>query len=270
MLPRACLERHVDDASRDALQFRRPGGVAEWSKAAVLKTAVLARVPGVRIPSPPPRKKAERGTDLGPGGAGESTAICTSVCIPLDEATIQAAIARLTIALTMAADEDILGIVRRTPGAARGAPRVSRRGSRGGEARRHAGAGAEGAREVVWQRSALEPGGLGPFRLLSRGSLVRVQPGVPAENGTDPGRSEAQRHGRDRLRLHLRCTTLDRHLLAIMNVTRLLALTDDPTIAVELVRERAALRHRARGDASRLRRPSTSARERQPWLRGSV
>jgi hypothetical protein len=76
-----------------------------------LKTAVLARVPGVRIPSPPPRKKAERGTDLGPGGAGESTAICTSVCIPLDEATIQAAIARLTIALTMAADEDILGIV---------------------------------------------------------------------------------------------------------------------------------------------------------------
>jgi hypothetical protein len=31
------------------------GGVAEWSMAAVLKTAVLARVPGVRIPSPPPR-----------------------------------------------------------------------------------------------------------------------------------------------------------------------------------------------------------------------
>jgi hypothetical protein len=29
------------------------GGVAEWSKAAVLKTAELARVPGVRIPSPP-------------------------------------------------------------------------------------------------------------------------------------------------------------------------------------------------------------------------
>jgi hypothetical protein len=28
--------------------------VAEWSKAAVLKTAELARVPGVRIPSPPP------------------------------------------------------------------------------------------------------------------------------------------------------------------------------------------------------------------------
>lgn len=32
---------------------RTPGGVAEWSKAAVLKTAVLARAPGVRIPSPP-------------------------------------------------------------------------------------------------------------------------------------------------------------------------------------------------------------------------
>lgn len=30
------------------------GGVAEWSKAAVLKTAVPATVPGVRIPSPPP------------------------------------------------------------------------------------------------------------------------------------------------------------------------------------------------------------------------
>ena len=27
--------------------------MAEWSMAAVLKTAVLARVPGVRIPSPP-------------------------------------------------------------------------------------------------------------------------------------------------------------------------------------------------------------------------
>ncbi len=40
------------------------------------------------------------------------------------------------------------------------------------------------------------------------------------------------------------CTTLDWHLLqaAIVNVTRLLALTDDAAIAVELVRERAALR----------------------------
>ena len=30
------------------------GGVAEWLKAAVLKTVVPARVPGVRIPPPPP------------------------------------------------------------------------------------------------------------------------------------------------------------------------------------------------------------------------
>jgi hypothetical protein len=38
---------------KNKLQFQTLGGVAEWSKAAVLKTAVLARVPGVRIPSPP-------------------------------------------------------------------------------------------------------------------------------------------------------------------------------------------------------------------------
>jgi hypothetical protein len=30
------------------------GGVAEWFNAAVLKTVVPARVPGVRIPPPPP------------------------------------------------------------------------------------------------------------------------------------------------------------------------------------------------------------------------
>jgi hypothetical protein len=30
------------------------GGVAEWSMAADLKSVELARVPGVRIPSPPP------------------------------------------------------------------------------------------------------------------------------------------------------------------------------------------------------------------------
>ena len=35
------------------LASHRSGGVAEWSKAAVLKTAVLERAPGVRIPSPP-------------------------------------------------------------------------------------------------------------------------------------------------------------------------------------------------------------------------
>lgn len=32
------------------------GGVAEWSIAAVLKTVVLVRVPGVRIPLPPLKK----------------------------------------------------------------------------------------------------------------------------------------------------------------------------------------------------------------------
>ena len=36
------------------------GGVAEWSMAAVLKTAVLARAPGVRILSPPPTYCAGR------------------------------------------------------------------------------------------------------------------------------------------------------------------------------------------------------------------
>ena len=36
-----------------AILGREPGGVAEWSKAAVLKTAVPVTVPGVRIPSPP-------------------------------------------------------------------------------------------------------------------------------------------------------------------------------------------------------------------------
>jgi hypothetical protein len=30
------------------------GGMAEWFKAAVLKTVELERVPGVRIPLPPP------------------------------------------------------------------------------------------------------------------------------------------------------------------------------------------------------------------------
>jgi hypothetical protein len=35
------------------VQLRR-GGMAEWSMAAVLKTAVPGRVPGVRIPLPPP------------------------------------------------------------------------------------------------------------------------------------------------------------------------------------------------------------------------
>jgi hypothetical protein len=32
------------------------GGMAEWFKAAVLKTVELGRVPGVRIPLPPPAR----------------------------------------------------------------------------------------------------------------------------------------------------------------------------------------------------------------------
>lgn len=36
------------------------GGLAEWSKAAVLKTVVPARVPGVRIPKPPPIDKSHK------------------------------------------------------------------------------------------------------------------------------------------------------------------------------------------------------------------
>jgi hypothetical protein len=37
------------------------GGLAEWSKAAVLKTAVRATVPGVRIPHPPPQAPTTSG-----------------------------------------------------------------------------------------------------------------------------------------------------------------------------------------------------------------
>jgi hypothetical protein len=39
--------------ARFAYRIRLVGGVAEWSKAAVLKTAVDASPPGVRISSPP-------------------------------------------------------------------------------------------------------------------------------------------------------------------------------------------------------------------------
>jgi hypothetical protein len=42
------------------VQLRR-GGMAEWSMAAVLKTAVPGRVPGVRIPLPPPASQREAG-----------------------------------------------------------------------------------------------------------------------------------------------------------------------------------------------------------------
>src|ERR1017187_4632393 len=41
-----------------------PGGMCEWLKQAVLKTAVPERVPGVRIPLPPPRSLNCRGNRL--------------------------------------------------------------------------------------------------------------------------------------------------------------------------------------------------------------
>ena len=48
------------------------GGLAEWSNAAVLKTVVLARGPGVRIPYPPLLFRGvvqlARTPGLGPGG----------------------------------------------------------------------------------------------------------------------------------------------------------------------------------------------------------
>jgi hypothetical protein len=52
------------------------GGVAEWSKAAVLKTAVPATVPGVRIPSPPLETQLgvqDRSAPVVPGTAQAST-----------------------------------------------------------------------------------------------------------------------------------------------------------------------------------------------------
>jgi hypothetical protein len=76
-----------------------------------LKTGELVRVPWVRIPPPPLVDSGSydesdpEGTDGGPGS------VCTSVCTPLDEATLEAAIARLTIALATAADDDIPELV---------------------------------------------------------------------------------------------------------------------------------------------------------------
>ena len=44
-------------------------------------------------------------------GEGRSAAVCTSVCTPLDEGALQAAIDRLTRALATAADDDIPALV---------------------------------------------------------------------------------------------------------------------------------------------------------------
>ena len=56
---------------RDVVGCDALGGVAEWSKAAVLKTAVDASPPGVRISSPPPKSKAKR--KVADGGSARLT-----------------------------------------------------------------------------------------------------------------------------------------------------------------------------------------------------
>jgi hypothetical protein len=88
------------------------GGVAERSKAAVLKTAVLARVPGVRIPSPPPAKSSTwLGEPEDPDG-GAAGGVCTSICTSSVEAsTLEQAIARITAALATAEDDVIPALV---------------------------------------------------------------------------------------------------------------------------------------------------------------
>jgi hypothetical protein len=40
----------------EGFRYDRIGGMGEWLKPAVLKTVELERVPGVRIPLPPPSK----------------------------------------------------------------------------------------------------------------------------------------------------------------------------------------------------------------------
>ena len=50
----SAARKGVIAAEAEAESGQQLGGVAEWSKAAVLKTAVPVTVPGVRIPSPPP------------------------------------------------------------------------------------------------------------------------------------------------------------------------------------------------------------------------
>jgi hypothetical protein len=70
---------------------------------------------------------------------GEPTSVCTSVCTPLDAATIQAAIVRVTIALTTVRDEEIPGLV-----AERRALRQELRARRAGRGSGEAGRASEG------------------------------------------------------------------------------------------------------------------------------
>jgi hypothetical protein len=88
------------------------GGVAEWFKAADLKSAVVGRLPGVRIPPPPPSISSESSEPPGADEGDENGAVCTSVCTPPpNEATLRAAIDRLTAALVTADDATIAGLV---------------------------------------------------------------------------------------------------------------------------------------------------------------
>src|SRR5262245_40898351 len=66
------------DGSADVIQS---GGMAERSKAAVLKTAVPERVPGVRIPLPPPRRK-QFGVAGGRRLRGQDASGSASACRP--------------------------------------------------------------------------------------------------------------------------------------------------------------------------------------------
>jgi hypothetical protein len=82
--------------------------MSEWPKVPDSKSGVPARVPGVRIPfSPPQKRNTEPPPEVSRGGS-----VCTSVCTPpLDEATIEAAIARLTSALGTVPDDVIADLV---------------------------------------------------------------------------------------------------------------------------------------------------------------
>jgi hypothetical protein len=75
------------------------------------KSVVPVRVPRVRIPCSPPEKQGR--SSAAPAGreAGEGSAICTAICSPLDEATLKAAIDRVTRALATANDDAIIELV---------------------------------------------------------------------------------------------------------------------------------------------------------------
>jgi hypothetical protein len=101
--------------------------------------------------------------------------------------------------------------------------------------------------------------------LLSRGSQVRVLPGVPGENGYGVDACADGSEGEAAAICTSVCTLPDEAVLqaAIDRLTRALATADDDVIA-ELVAERAALREERRamreGDAGVVRLDSERAR----------